>query len=135
MATMATKRTATARSKPTRARTVKPEVVPTTIDDYLAPLPAPHRAALEHVRKAIRAAVPRAEEGISYQMPAFRLDGRWFIWFGAAARHCALYGISAADADLRAYDTGGRGTLRFAPDDPPPASLIKKLVKGRIAKR
>ncbi len=107
---------------------------PTTIDEYLAPLSEDKRAALERLRKIIRAAAPKAEECISYQLPAFRLDGKAFIWIGAAANHCAIYGVGGADADeLEGYDTS-KGTIRFQPDKPLPATLVRKLVKARIAK-
>ena len=107
---------------------------PTTIDEYLAPLSEDKRAALERLRKIIRAAAPKAEECISYQLPAFCLDGKAFIWIGAAANHCAVYGVGGADADvLESYDTS-KGTIRFQPDKPLPATLVRKLVKARIAK-
>jgi uncharacterized protein YdhG (YjbR/CyaY superfamily) len=105
---------------------------PATIDEYLAPLPDAQRAALQRIREIVRKVTPRAEECISYQLPAFRLDGRCILWFGAAAKHCALYGVH--DADLAGYDTSGRGTLRFTPDAPLPATLVRKLVKARVAR-
>jgi hypothetical protein len=61
-------------------------VKPKNIDEYLAASSDDKRAALERLRKIIRAAVPKAEECISYQLPAFRLDGKCFVWFGAAAK-------------------------------------------------
>jgi uncharacterized protein YdhG (YjbR/CyaY superfamily) len=112
----------------------KTKVTPKTIDEYLAALSDDKRAALERVREIIRAAAPRAEECISYQIPAFRLDGKCLIWFGAAANHCAIYGVEGVDDELKDYDTSGRGTLRFQADKPLPATLIKKIVKARIAK-
>ena len=57
---------------------------PRTIDEYLASLSSDKRAALQKLRKAIKAAAPKAEECISYQIPAFRLDGKMLVWFGAA---------------------------------------------------
>ena len=108
---------------------------PGTIDEYLAALSSDKRAALERLRKIIRAAAPGAEECISYQLPAFRLDGKVLVWFGAAANHCAVYGAEGADKDeLEEYDTSGRGTIRFQPGNPLPAALVRKLVKGRIEK-
>jgi uncharacterized protein YdhG (YjbR/CyaY superfamily) len=108
---------------------------PKTIDEYLAALSNDKRAALERLRKIIRAAAPRAEECISYQLPAFRLDGKWLVWFGAAANHCAIYGVVGAYKDeLKDYDTSGKGTIRFQEDNPLPATLVRKLVKARIAK-
>ena len=110
----------------------RPKLKPTTIDAYLAPLRSEQRAALEKLRKTIRAAVPRAEECISYQIPGFRLDGKPLVWFGAAANHCAIYGLVAVDKkDLEDYDTSGCGTIRFQPDKPLPAALVRKLLKAR----
>ena len=106
---------------------------PKTIDEYLAALSGDKRAALERLRKIIRAAAPGAEERISYQLPAFRLDGKWLLWFGAAANHCAIYGVVGARKDeLKGYDTSGKGTIRFQTDNPLPATLVRKLLKARI---
>ena len=108
---------------------------PQTIDDYLAALDADKRAALENLRKTIHAAAPKAEECISYQLPAFRLDGRMLVWFGAAATHCALYPggiVGAFKEELKDYKTS-KGTIRFQPDDPLPAALVRKIVKARMA--
>jgi uncharacterized protein YdhG (YjbR/CyaY superfamily) len=107
---------------------------PTTIDEYLARLSEEQRAALERLRKIIHAAAPGAEECISYQIPAFRLNGKVVIWMGAAANHCANYGAGGSPDELKDYDTSGKGTIRFQPDHPLPAALVRKLVKDRIAK-
>jgi uncharacterized protein YdhG (YjbR/CyaY superfamily) len=48
---------------------------PTTIDEYLARVKGDKRTALDKLRKTIRAIVPKAEECISYAIPAFRLEG------------------------------------------------------------
>ena len=107
---------------------------PRTIDEYLAPLSADKRAALQRLRGIIRAAVPAAEECISYGLPTFRLDGKSIVSFGAAAHHCAMYGaMDSHMAELKAFDTS-KGTIRFQPDDPLPATLVRKLVKARIAR-
>jgi uncharacterized protein YdhG (YjbR/CyaY superfamily) len=96
------------------------------------------RAALEKLRRAIKSAAPKAEECISYQIPAFRLGGRLLVAFGAAANHCAFYPgafpIEAHKDELRAYDTG-KGTIRFQADSPLPATLVRKLVKTRITEK
>lgn len=110
-----------------------PTAKPKTIDEYLAPLNDEQRAALEKLRKMIHAAAPGAEECISYNIPAFRLNGKCFMWMGAAKNHCAIYGAVGIDADeLKGYDTS-KGTIRFSPDNPLPAALVRKLVKLRIA--
>lgn len=109
------------------------DATPNTVDDYLAGLPDDMRPALEKLRKQIKAAAPNAEEGISYQIPTYKQNGM-LLSFGAWKNHCALYGISlAAFADeLAAFDTS-KGTIRFRPDKPLPAGLVKKIVKARIA--
>jgi uncharacterized protein YdhG (YjbR/CyaY superfamily) len=111
---------------------------PHTIDEYLAPLSVEKRAALQKLRKAIKAAAPKAEECISYQIPAFRLGGKMLVAFGAAANHCAFYAgalpVKVHKAALEDYDTT-KGTVRFPPDHPLPATLVRKLVKTRVAER
>ncbi len=111
---------------------------PQTIDEYLALLSDEKRAALQKLRRAIKSAVPEAEECISYQIPAFRLRGRMLVAFGAAANHCAFYPgaypVKAHKDDLKAYDTS-KGTIRFQADRPLPAILVRKLVKARIAEK
>jgi uncharacterized protein YdhG (YjbR/CyaY superfamily) len=106
------------------------------IDEYLAPLSKEKRAALGKLRRDIRSAAPGAEECISYGIPAFRLGGRLLVGFGAAAKHCAFYPgahpIEAHKEELDAYDTS-KGTIRFRPDRPLPAALVRTLVKARIA--
>ena len=107
-----------------------------TIDGYLAALSSDKRAALERLRKTIQAAAPRAEECISYQLPAFRLDGKVLVWFGASANHCAFYPGAVVEAhkdELEDFDTS-KGTIRFQADSPLPATLVRKLVKVRIAR-
>ena len=105
-----------------------------TIDEYLAALSSDKRAALERLRRIIRTAAPRAEESISYGLPVFRLDGKGFIYLGAAANHCAIYGaVGAFKDELEGYDTS-KGTIRFQADDPLPATLVLKLVRARIAR-
>jgi uncharacterized protein YdhG (YjbR/CyaY superfamily) len=69
---------------------------PRTIDEYLATVNADQRAALEKLRKTIRTVAPKAEECISYGLPAFRLNGRPLVTFGAWANHCAFYPMSSA---------------------------------------
>lgn len=107
------------------------------IDEYLSKLLDPERKALEKLRKTIRAAAPKAEECISYQLPAFRLDGRMLVAMGASAKHCSFYLMSSSLLDaypevVARYDTS-KGTIRFTADQPLPATLVRTLVKARIA--
>ena len=106
-----------------------------TVDSYLAGLRPGQRAALGKLRRAIRAAAPRAEERISYGIPGYRLDGRMLVWFGAGARHCAFYPggiVPEFRRELAAYDTS-KGTIRFSEEDPLPAALVRRIVKAKIA--
>jgi|SRR5579859_4777017 len=107
-----------------------------TIDDYLEALPDEKRALLEKLRKSIKAIAPAAEECISYGIPAFRLNGKVMVGFGAAANHCAFYPFSGSTIaahrdDLAGYETS-KGSIRFPADHPLPAALVRKLVKARI---
>jgi uncharacterized protein YdhG (YjbR/CyaY superfamily) len=110
---------------------------PRTIDEYLSGQSTEIRAALQRVRRAIRAAAPGAEECISYGMPAFRLDGKLIAGFRAAANHCSYHPMSGATVarlgtELAAYDTSP-GTIRFPAERGMPASLVRKLVRARMA--
>jgi uncharacterized protein YdhG (YjbR/CyaY superfamily) len=110
---------------------------PRTIDEYLAGVNADQRIALEKLRKTIRAVVPKTEECISYGIPAFRLNGRALVFFGAWANHCSFYPGSSTTlknfrGDLKGFQIT-KGTIRFSPGNPLPTTLVKKLVKARIA--
>jgi uncharacterized protein YdhG (YjbR/CyaY superfamily) len=110
---------------------------PASIDEYLASLPPAERATLQKLRKAIQAAAPRAEEGFSYGLPAFRLNGRPLVCFGAATNHCSFFPMSPAvlrahATDLQTYETS-KGTVRFPAGKPLPNALVRKIVKARIA--
>ncbi len=110
---------------------------PTTIDEYLAGVNADQRAALEKLRRTIRAVAPKAEECISYGLAVFRLKGRPLVAFGASAIHCAFYPmnsttVGAFQKQLKGFETS-KGTIRFQAANPLPAALVRKLVKARIA--
>ena len=107
-----------------------------TIDEYLANVKPGHRSALQKLRHTIQTAAPTAEECISYGIPAFRVNRRLLVFFGAWVNHCALYPGSATTLknfrnELRNFQTS-KGTIRFSPDKPLPAALVKKLIKTRI---
>jgi uncharacterized protein YdhG (YjbR/CyaY superfamily) len=108
-----------------------------TIDEYLAPLDAAERAALEKLRKDIRAAAPAATECISYGIPAFRLNGKFLVGLGAAGTHLSFYpggAVQKFKPQLKGYSTS-KGTIRFSSDKPLPATLVRKIVKAQIARR
>ena len=109
-----------------------------SVDAYLKPLSPDKRAALQKLRKTIKAAMPGAVECISYGIPAYRLNGKMLVAFGAAAKHCSFYPgahpVAAHRDELAAYSTS-KGTVRFAVDRPLPATLVRKLIRTRIAER
>jgi uncharacterized protein YdhG (YjbR/CyaY superfamily) len=109
---------------------------PKTVDEYLARVNDVQRAALEKLRRDIKAAAPAAEECISYGIPSYRLGSKLLVSFGAAKRHCAFYAgahpIRAHRQALTGYDLA-KGTIRFSPGKPLSSGLVKKLVSTRMA--
>jgi len=108
---------------------------PRTVDEYLARVGKDQRVALQRLRGIIRKTAPQAEECISYRIPTFRLNGA-LVGFGATSKHCAFYLLSSSTVgdhrrELANYDTS-TGTIRFQPDEPLPAALVRKLVKARM---
>jgi len=106
-----------------------------SIDAYLAALSTDKRAALQRLRKTIRAAAPRAQECISYGIPAYRLNGKLLVCFGAGANHCSFYPgsvLTGFKSELKGYETS-KGTIRFPSSESLPAALVRKIVKARIA--
>lgn len=107
------------------------------VEEYLANVPEPARTTLVKIRATIQSVVPAdATEAISYGMPAFKYKGA-LIGYAAFPNHCGLYPMSPAvmeafKDELERYETS-KGTIRFPVDKPPPAALVKKLVKARIA--
>ena len=110
---------------------------PTTIDDYLTRVIGEKREALDALRKTLRELLPKAEECISYGLPAFRLDGKVVAGFAATAKGCSYYPFSGSTLatladELEGYATTS-GSLHFAPNKPLPRALLRKLLKTRIA--
>ena len=107
---------------------------PKTIDEYLARLPPDQRSALGRVRRTIRAAAPDAVEYIGYGLAGFKLNGRPLIYFGASKEHIAIYGPAVVPfaGTITGFETQ-KGTVRFTPQKPLPASIVTKIVKARAA--
>lgn len=104
-----------------------------TVDEYISSFPAETQAVLKKVRQAIREVLPDAEEVISYQIPAFKIGGKYVIYFAGFAKHISVYPIPHGDAALAkeiAPYVAGKGTVRFSLDKPIPYDLIKKLAKA-----
>jgi len=106
------------------------------VDGFLARVPEDARAALEKLRRTIRAAAPKATEGIGYAIPTFYHQGP-LVAFAASKNHCGFYVMSPAvmeahEDELKPYDTA-KATIRFRADEPLPAALVRKLVRARTA--
>jgi len=105
------------------------------VDDYLSRLPEECRSSLERLRKIIRSIIPEATEVISYQVPTFKHKGRMLVSYAGFQKHCSFFPgagpIEAHQKELRPFSTS-KGTIRFTPERPLPAALVKKLVKTRI---
>jgi uncharacterized protein YdhG (YjbR/CyaY superfamily) len=105
----------------------------TSVDDYLAAQPPPTRAALERVRATVRKALPRATEGISYQIPVYEIDGRMVLYFAGYAKHYAIYpATQRLLAELGEALEGrvhGKATIRFPVDVAVPTGLVTRIAR------
>jgi uncharacterized protein YdhG (YjbR/CyaY superfamily) len=107
-----------------------------TVDEYIASFPPEVQAILQQVRRTLHAAVPDADEKISYQIPTITLDGASLVHFSAWKAHIALYPIPPADEQLTqalAPYRSGKGTLKFLLDRPIPYPLITQLAQAFVA--
>lgn len=105
------------------------------VDEYLARLPQESRRALEQLRQTIRDLVPDAKELISYQIPTFKLNNRMLASYAGFKNHCSFFPgagpIAAHEKELKSFETS-KGTIRFTPEKPLTAALVKKLIKTKI---
>lgn len=107
------------------------------IDDYLAATSETKRVTLERLRADLRSILPDAEEGISYGMPAFKVQGKTVAGFAAFARHLSYLPHSGSVLDAVGDDLDGyvrtKGSLHFPVDESLPPELVQKLVAARLA--
>jgi len=119
-----------------RKSAVTGKIAPKNVDEYLAGIPEAARSTFNELRATIRSAVPpEATEAISYQIPAFKHKGL-LVWFAAFSKHCSLFPSAAVirsfNNELKGFYTS-KGTVHFPTDKPLPVTLIKKMVKARMA--
>jgi len=107
------------------------------VDAYLAALPADQQGLLEGVRATIRRVVPDAEETIAYDMPAFRLAGRFLVSYAGWKRHCSLYPLTDSFLAAHAAEIEGfgrtKGSIHFTAAKPLPPALLEELIRTRVA--
>lgn len=106
-----------------------------SIDHYINAFPDEIQIILTSVRKAVKEIIPEAEEVISYQIPAFKLNGKIVIYFAAWTNHISVYPKPGSNEALNkqlAKFKGGKGTVQFPLDKQIPLSLVKKIVKYRL---
>ena len=106
-----------------------------SVDEYIATYPEDVQAILQSVRSTIRTAVPGAEEMISYQIPAYKLDGDPVLYFAGWKQHYSLYPatdgvVETLKDDLAPYKVN-KGTIRFPLSRPVPVKLIERIAKFR----
>jgi uncharacterized protein YdhG (YjbR/CyaY superfamily) len=109
---------------------------PTSVEAYLRSLTPEQRSALEKLREAIAAAAPDVEEGITYSMPGFLLDGKGFVAYAAFKNHYSFFPMSTRAIDAHRDELGpritGRGTISFEYGRRLPTALVKKVVRTRL---
>jgi uncharacterized protein YdhG (YjbR/CyaY superfamily) len=110
---------------------------PTSVEAYFASLDPDRRAPLQKLRETIAAAAPEAEEGITYGMPGFLLDGRGLVGYMAFERHYSFFPMSPAAIDAHREELGdlvtGKGTISLEYGRRLPVKLVKAVVKTRLA--
>ena len=110
---------------------------PANIDQFIAAYPPEVQERLEKIRATIRKAAPKAEESISYQIPAYKLNGKVLIYFAGFPKHVSVYPAPREakefKKELAAYK-GGKGTVQFPLDKKIDYDLISRIVKFKLAK-
>ena len=110
---------------------------PESVEAYFASLPPEQRKRLQKLREAIAVAAPDADEGITYSMPGFLVRGKGFVGYMAFKDHYSFFPMSPAAIDAHRKELGdhvtGKGTISFDYGERLPVTLIKKVVKTRLA--
>ena len=104
-----------------------------SVDEYIGSFPEHIRVRLEEIRQLIKGLIPQAQEKISYQMPAFDLNGI-VVWYAGYSKHIGFYpgadGIAAFRSELSGYKNA-KGSVQFPLDKPLPVELISKMTRFR----
>ncbi|MGN7149983.1 iron chaperone [Arthrobacter sp. SAFR-179] len=107
------------------------------VDQALALIEEPDRSCLQHVVELARTLAPDATEGMSYGMPALKLDGKPLVAAVATAKHLSIFPFSSAVVEAVADRLEGyslsKGTIRFTADHPVPDDVLADILRRRIA--
>jgi uncharacterized protein YdhG (YjbR/CyaY superfamily) len=110
--------------------------VPRVFNDYLSAFPKNVQMLLRTMRLAIKKAAPKAQETISYNVPAFAMNGKKIVWFAAFKSHIGFYpgaaAIAAFKKELAGYKTA-KGSVQFPFDEPLPLGLVARIVEFRLS--
>jgi uncharacterized protein YdhG (YjbR/CyaY superfamily) len=105
------------------------------VDDYILTFPEEIQVLMNQIRETILTTAPSAQESISYNMPAYKMNGRPLVYFAGFKNHIGFYatpsGHAAFETELGKYKQG-KGSVQFPLDKPLPLELISKIVKYRI---
>ena len=102
------------------------------VDSYIAHFPEDVQKVLQELRKTIGELLPEAEEAISYQIPAFRQNDSYIVYFGGFKKHIAVYPAPVEHPEMKnelAPYASGRGTVKFSLDEPLPHDVIRRIVE------
>lgn len=109
---------------------LKTNAQPETVTEYIKTFPGDVQKILEKIREIIKKAAPKAEESISYKMPAYKLNGKPLVYFAAWKNHIGFYatpsGNQAFQKELSVYKVA-KGSVQFSLNEPIPYGLIKKI--------
>ncbi len=107
------------------------------VDALVAAMPSPHRATLTALRDTLRTVLPHADECVKYGMPCFAVQGIGVAGYDAFKEHCSYFPMSGSvlgHVTVRSPAVATtKGTLQFPPDHRLPVSLVRRLVKVRLA--
>ena len=104
-------------------------------EEYSSHFPAEIQKKLRLLRKLVKETAPEAVEGMSYGMPAYKLNGRPLVYFAAQKNHFGFYGTpsthAAFEVELAGYKKG-KGSVQFPFNEELPLEIIKKMIIFKV---
>ena len=109
-----------------------------TVDEYITGFPAATQEVLQELRRRVHAAVPDAEERISYQIPTFAVDGQYVIYIAGWKNHVSVYPVPEGDPELEASLApylAGQSTMKLPLNKPIPWDVVDRAIAAQVATR